>query len=125
MLKTYSLAIALAAFGGSAMAEEYTRIMTEAQYRELVVERANYTHAVTHNGAARVRTHPDGSISGSVSGAAVTGTWRWAGSKFCSTVTIGDAAQPESCKIVALSGNRLLVRNENDGKVQDTIYTLE
>lgn len=121
MLKTYSLAIALVAFGGSAVAEEYTRIMTEAQYRELVVGQTS----VTNNGAVRVRTHPDGSISGTASGSTVTGTWRWVGTELCSTVTIGGTSRPESCKIVALSGNRLLVRYENGGTVQDTIYSME
>lgn len=116
MKKLITTLAVLGAFATAATAQEYTRITTEAQYRDQVVGKTSRTL----DGSVEVMTKPDGTIQGTAGSAAIAGTWRWSSGKLCTTVVIGNNVRPEACKIVALSGSRLLVRGDD----KDVFYDL-
>lgn len=116
MKKLFATIAMVGAMSSAAIAQEYTRITTEAQYRNQVVGRTS--KIVGGNLTVVVRS--DGTISGDMGGTTIAGTWRWSGDQYCSTVVIGNTARPEACKIIAISGNRLLVRTDE----KDVFYDL-
>lgn len=93
--------------GSFASAGEFKRITTEKQYRSQVVGKTS----TTPNGKVQVMTKPDGTITGTANGAPVVGTWHWSNGQLCTTVIIGRKVRPEACKMIAVSGGRLLVRD--------------
>lgn len=117
-MKTLVIAIAvMGALATTATAEQYTRIMTENQYRSQIVGKTSRTL----DGKVSVMVRPNGTITGEASGTPIAGTWRWVDDKLCTTVVIGNNVRPEACKVVARSGKRLLVRSDD----KDVFYNLE
>ena len=88
-----------------------TRITTEAQYRELVVDRKfgnDYGWAINH---------ADGTMSGEFVNKELTGVWAWEGGYFCRSGLYGGEEMPRNCQVVVVKGETItFIRDEGTGK---------
>ena len=88
-----------------------TRITTEAQYRELVVDRklgSDYGWAIIH---------ADGTISGVLAKKELIGVWTWEGEYLCRSGLYGGKELPRDCQVIVVKGETVtFIRDEGKGR---------
>lgn len=104
VLMTASLSLA-------AQAAEFKRIKKKADLYSMVVDKK----LVASWGWAMLGS--DGTVSGLVNGAKVSGTWKWKGGYYCRELMIGDKAEPNNCQTVHISGSDVVfIRDKGKGR---------
>ena len=95
----------------SAIAEDFERIKTKADFDRTLVGR---------KGSASwgwVTSRPDGTIVGAVNGESATGSWEWKNGFWCRTISWGESKQPYDCQAVFHKGNTaVFIRNRGQGE---------
>ncbi len=119
MHHTFSIAATLLALAvpNIALAENWKRIKSEAQFRALAVDRKS----VNQHGWVLVKS--DGSMTGKISGQGkVVGKWAWGNGFFCRNINIGTTKLGQNCQTVHASGNKVrFTRDKGKGQTSDWV----
>ena len=92
-------------------ADPNTRIMTEQEFREVLVGKKTY------NNSGYSVLHEDGSMSGDFGGKELTGTWTWEEKYLCRGGKLGKKKLPRDCLVVIVSGDKMtIVAKKGKGK---------
>ena len=94
------------------------RLTTEDEYRAMIVGK---TIVWEHGSATH---HEDGTITGTVGGREMTGTWSWQDEFYCRSITIADTSVPYDCQILILSGDELIAIRDR-GMGESNVFQLE
>lgn len=108
-------AICAASWSAPSWGDEFRRIESEAEFRELVVNRKlvlGENHAVFRK---------NGKVTGNFAGKKLDGVWQWRDGYWCRTLTTH--SQNTDCQLMEISGNQLRgTRSRGTGK--SFIYTI-
>ena len=112
-----TLAVTLAA--GPALAENFKRILTEADYRATVVDKK-----ITR-GSGFFIVHGDGRLTGSIPQGPLAGDWNWEKTFFCRSITINNDPAGSKCQVIKVSpdGKTLMIIGD-EGKDPAKTYTI-
>ena len=100
----------MAKFEGAACAPMSVQGLNEAEFRERVVGKT------LEAGTATFVVSADGTLSGSISDGAISGTWQYKDDQFCREAKAGSRQFPYDCQIVLLQGNEVVFwRNRGRG----------
>ena len=94
------------------------RLTTENEFRAAV---AGMT-IVWEHGSATI--HEDGTVTGTVAGQELTGTWSWQGEFYCRSIKISNITVPDDCQVLILSGDELIVIGDR-GMGDSNVFQLE
>ena len=100
----------MAKFEGAACAPMSVQGLNEAEFREHVVGK------ILEAGTATFVVSADGTLSGSISDGAISGTWQYKDDQFCREAKAGSRQFPYDCQFVLLQGNEVVFwRNRGRG----------
>ncbi|MBT6191141.1 MAG: hypothetical protein HOI22_12880 [Tateyamaria sp.] len=78
---------------------------------------------VASEGDAWLIINEDGTITGKINGAKLSGRWNWSKGRFCRNVRVGTKDRGTDCQKVYLSGNLMKVVGQKSKK--ETVYILQ
>ena len=119
----YFKSLISAALGLSMLASptlaDFKRIKTEAQFREIVVDKKIYGD----DGWAQA--HSNGKLTGNYGGKNMSGAWLWSGQLWCRNARLEDGPETGSdCQTWEVNGNQLRLTREK-GKGRVSIYEIK
>ena len=118
-MKSSVLFATLAVFTlSSTAADAWTRIQTEADFRDKVVGRTQ-----TAEGLGHITSAADGTVTGQWQGNAVRGRWQWHDGYWCRNLIIGTHETGTNCLRLDIRGNQLRGRQDR-GRGTETITTM-
>lgn len=112
---TIFLAIGLSVLASSALAQSFKRIKTEADFREMVVDRK----AGGEWGWFMVKS--DGTTTGKIFGKTFNARWVWKNKMYCRNAVLGKEQLGTDCQVVKISGDKVqFIRKYGKGDVGES-----
>jgi hypothetical protein len=116
----FRLIAVFVALAAPASATEFEPVHDRASFLALIKDKD--LHIGLYN--LTLQVHPDGTISGSALGAAVSGTWAWQEGYFCREMAWGRHAIKENCQLVEQRDGTELRFTVDRGKGQSAAFRL-
>lgn len=101
-----------------ALAENWKRVKSEADFRAIAVDRKS----TNENGW--VTSKSNGTMTGNIKGQGkLRGKWAWGNGFFCRNVVVGKNDLGQNCQTVHVSGNKIRFTRDQ-GKGQVSVWTI-
>lgn len=112
----FSISLALTLFTTGALAQDFTRIDSELEFRELALEKTLYL------GDTQVTVHDGGAMTVIFKGKEITGTWQWEDGYFCRILK--SYSTKADCQLWEHDGTDFRIARDK-GNGEAFVYTLQ